>query len=179
MSFFYYILQNCYFTHTHVYRSTSTLDLTGNDSATASYDFENPINLAEDEGEDDCEVPSELARLLLQEERVIQPHEESVESVNLGTEIDKKEVRIGSNLELSVKQRLIQMLHDYVEIFAWSYEDMPGLDIDIVVPRLPTKEDSPPVKQKVHRMRPEMSEKIKAEVMKQFDAGFLVVTSYP
>ena len=28
-------------------------------------------------------------------------------------------------------------------------------------------------------MRPEMSEKIKAEVMKQFDAGFLAVTSYP
>ena len=28
-------------------------------------------------------------------------------------------------------------------------------------------------------MHPEMSEKIKAEVMKQFDAGFLVVTSYP
>ena len=37
-----------------------------------------------------------------------------------------------------MKQRLIQMLHDYVEIFAWSYEDMPGLDTDIVVHRLPT-----------------------------------------
>ena len=65
---FLYILQNsCIYTHTHSYRFQSTLDLTGNDSATASYDFENPINLAEDEGEDDCEVPGELARLLLQE----------------------------------------------------------------------------------------------------------------
>ena len=115
----YYILQNSYFTHTHIYRSTSTRDLTGNDSATASYDFENPINLAEDEGEGDCEVPSKLARLLLQEERVIQPHEEPVGTVNLGTEVDKKEVKIGANLESSVKQRLIQMLFDYVKIFAW------------------------------------------------------------
>ena len=56
---------------------------------------------------------------------------------------------------------------------------MPGLDMDIVVRRLPTKEDFPPVKQKVCRMRPEMSEKIKAEVMKKFNAGFLAVTSYP
>ncbi|XP_050916810.1 uncharacterized protein LOC127131983 [Lathyrus oleraceus] len=71
------------------------------------------------------------------------------------------------------------MLRDYVEIFAWSYEDMPGLDTDIVVHRLPVKEDCRPKKQKVHRMRPEMSEKIKAGVMKQFDAGFLAVTSYP
>ena len=35
------------------------------------------------------------------------------------------------------------------------------------------------VKQKVRRMRPDMSKKIKAEVMKQFNVGFLVVTSYP
>ena len=47
-----------------------------------------------------------------------------------------------------------------------------------MVHHLPTKEDCPPVKQKVRRMRPEMSERIKAEVMKQFDAGFLAVTSY-
>ena len=128
----------------------------GDYSAVSFNNSEDLVNLAEDEGEDDYEVPGELARLLLQEERSIQPHEEPVESVNLGTEEDKKEVKIGANLELSVKQRLIQMLHDYVEIFAWSYEDMPGLDTDIVVHRLPTKEDCPPVKQKVRRMRPEM-----------------------
>ena len=60
----------------------------------------------------------------------------------MGTETNKKEVKIGANLELSVKQRLIQMLRDYVEMFAWSYEDMPGLDTDIMVHRLPTKEDA-------------------------------------
>ena len=70
------------------------------------------------------------------------------------------------------------MLHDYVDVFSWSYEDMPVLDTDIVVHRLPTKEDCPPIKQKVCRMRLDMSEKIKPEVMKQFDAGFLAVTSY-
>ena len=172
-------MQNIYFTHTHIYRSTSTLDLTGNNSSTASYDFENPINLAEDEGEYDCEVPGEHARQLLQEERVIQPHEEPVETVNLGIETDKKEVKIGANMEASAKQWLVQMLRDYVEIFALSYEDMHGLDTDIVVHHLPTKEDCPPVKQKVRRMHLEMFEKIKAEVMKQFDVGFLAVTSYP
>ena len=46
----------------------------------------------------------------------------------------------------SVMNKLIQMLHEYVEIFSWSYEDMPGLDTDIVVHCLPTKEGCPPVK---------------------------------
>ena len=54
------------------------------------------------------------------------------------------------------------MLHDYMEVFAWSYEDISGLDTDIVVHRLPTKQDCTPVKQKVRHMRHDMSEKIKA-----------------
>ena len=78
--------------------------------------------------------------------KAIQSHKESVEVINLGTKTDKKEVKIGVNLERSVKSRLVHMLCDYVEVFAWSYEDMPGLDTDIVVHRLPTKEDYPPVK---------------------------------
>ena len=166
-------------THTHTCRSSSTMDLIANDSTIVDYDFKCPINQAEDEGEEDYEIPEELARLLLQEEKVIQPHEESIEVINLGTETDKREVKIGANLEDSVKNRLVQMLHDYVEVFAWSYEDMPGLETDIVVHRLPIKEDCPPVKQMVRRMKPNMSEKIKAGVMKQFDTWSLAVTSYP
>ena len=128
-------LRNYALTHTHVsnYRSISTLDPIDNGSAISSYDFESLINQAEGEGEEDYEVPGELARLLRHEERSIHPHEEPVETVNLGTEEDKKEVKIGANLKLSVKQRLIQMLNDYVEIFVWSYEDMLGLDTDIMV----------------------------------------------
>ena len=58
------------------------------------------------------------------------------------------------------------MLHEYVEIFSWSYEGMPGLDTDIVVHRLLMKEGYSLIKQNFCRMRPEISEKIKAEVMK-------------
>ena len=86
---------------------------------------------------------------------------------------------MGANLEPSVKERLVQLLNEYVEIFAWSYEDIPGLDTEIVVYRLPMKKGCSPIKQKVRRMDPEMSEKIKAGVMKQFNAGFLSMMSYP
>ena len=151
----------------------------GNNSAMTFSDSEDLVYHAEYEGDEDCEVPGELARLLQQEEWAILPHEEVLETIKLGTEEDIKEVRVGANLEPRVNEHLVQLLNEYVEIFAWSYEDMPGLDTDIVVHRLPTREDCPPVKQKVRRMRPDMSEKIKAEVMKQFNTGFLVVTSYP
>jgi len=56
---------------------------------------------------------------------------------------------------------------------------MPGLDTNIVQHKLPLKEECPPVKQKLRRMKPEMSLEIKEEVKKQFDAGFLAVAKYP
>ena len=40
------------------------MDPIDNDSAIANYDFENLIYQVEDEGEEDCEVPGELSRLL-------------------------------------------------------------------------------------------------------------------
>ena len=46
-----------------------------NNSAIFNYDFKNPIYQAEDEGEEDFEVPGELARLLEQDKRAIQLHE--------------------------------------------------------------------------------------------------------
>ena len=90
----------------------------GNDSAMAFCDYENLIYQAENEGEEDCEVPGELVMLLQQEERTIQPHEEPVDTINLATEEDKREVKVGANLEPSVKECLIQLLDKYVEIFA-------------------------------------------------------------
>jgi len=56
---------------------------------------------------------------------------------------------------------------------------MPGLNLDIVQHRLPLNLGCSLVKQKLRRMKPEMSLKIKEEVKKQFDAGFLAVARYP
>ena len=78
-----------------------------NGSAMAFRGSENLIYQAGDEGEEDCEVLGELSRLLLQGEKTIQPHEEPVDTINLGTEEDKREVKMGANLEPSVKERLI------------------------------------------------------------------------
>ena len=119
--------------------------------------------MPEKKGEEDG-VLLELARSLKQEEKVIQPHEERFKIVNLGTEEVKKEVKVGAVLEVNVKSRMVALLKEYVDIFAWSYQDMPGLDTDIVVHKLPLRADCPPVKQKLRRTPPEMAMKIKEEV---------------
>ena len=97
----------------------------------------------------------------------------------MGTEKEKKEVKIGTTLSSAIRKELIDLLQDYNDVFAWSYQDMPGLDTDIVVHRLPLREECMPVKQKLRRVKPEMLLKIKEEVKKQLDAGFLEVAKYP
>jgi len=56
---------------------------------------------------------------------------------------------------------------------------MPGLDSEIVQHRLPLKSECHPIKQRLRRMKPEVSLKIKEEVEKQFNARFLAVVQYP
>ena len=94
------------------------------------------------------------------------PHQEEIEVINLGTEEDKKEIKIGALLNARVKERIIELLREYPDIFAWSYKDMPGLDPEVVEHRLPLKHECPPVKQKLRRSHPDMALKIKEEVRK-------------
>ena len=88
-------------------------------------------------------------------------------------------MKIGTTLSPTIRERLIDLLREYSDVFAWSYQDMPGLDTDIVVHRLPLREECAPIKSKLRRVKPEMLLKIKEEVNKQLDAGFLEVSKYP
>jgi hypothetical protein len=82
--------------------------------------------------EEDEEIPDEIRWMLEQERKAIQPHQEEIEIVNLGTEEDMKEIKIGALLDATIKERVIELLREYADIFAWSYKDMPGLDTEVV-----------------------------------------------
>ena len=59
-------------------------------------------------------MPGELARLLQQEERAIQPHEESVEVVNLGTDKDRKEIKKFQQMQTETKS---EQMHIWSQIW--------------------------------------------------------------
>ena len=76
------------------------------------------------EEEEYDKIPEEGSRLLEREEIVIQLYKEPLETINLGSEEDPKEVKIGASLHPDVKSGLIELLKEYMDIFAWSYQDM-------------------------------------------------------
>uniref|UniRef100_A0A2N9FC34 Integrase catalytic domain-containing protein n=1 Tax=Fagus sylvatica TaxID=28930 RepID=A0A2N9FC34_FAGSY len=90
----------------------------------------------------------------------------------------REKSRLGTRCTTEQKEALIALLREFHEIFAWSYQDMPGLDTDIVVHKIPLKPECKPVKQALRRMKPEVILKIKEEVEKQLKAGFLSTVTY-
>ena len=64
-------------------------------------DFEKAIYVGEfsiDEGMEDDDLPSNLLRLVAQDEKQILPHQKVTKAVNLGTEEERREVKIRTTL---------------------------------------------------------------------------------
>ncbi|XP_039003424.1 uncharacterized protein LOC120130192 [Hibiscus syriacus] len=57
-------------------------------------------------------------------DKQIMPHEEPIEILNLGSEENKKEIKIGTTLSTKGQQSLIKLFQEYKDVFSWSYEDM-------------------------------------------------------
>ena len=54
-----------------------------------------------------------MLRFLTMEDKQILPHQEVIELVNLGTDDEKKEVKIGSSLDSSAKKEITTLLREY------------------------------------------------------------------
>ena len=95
----------------------------------------------------------------------VKPHREETEVMNLGVGEERKEVKVGTCMSANVRDELVALLWHYQDIFAWSYQDMPGLSSDIVQRRLPLNPECYPVMQKMIKMKPEMSLERKKKVI--------------
>ena len=80
---------------------------------------------------------------------------------------------VNANLSFEYKADLIKLLKEYVDCFAWSYSEMPGLSHDLVEHRLPIKAGFRPYKQPSRRFNPVMYDRIKEEINRLLDAGFI------
>ena len=99
--------------------------------------------------------------------------------IDFGTLDQPRDTRIGSSLSPNERNRLIDLLRSYLDVFAWSYEDMPSLDSSIVHHHLLILSHARTVKHKLRRLHPRWSLQVKEEIHKQLSVGFLSVVEYP
>ncbi|GKV34732.1 hypothetical protein SLEP1_g43078 [Rubroshorea leprosula] len=116
----------------------------------------------------------ELTQMLREEKPKLQPNQET-ETINLGTEDDRKEIKINAHLSTEERKELTELLSEFQDVFAWSCKDMPGLDPAIAVHAIPLYSEAKPIKQKLRRMKPEVLLKVKEKVQKLLDVNFIEV----
>ena len=66
------------------------------------------------------------------DDKKVTPVSDSTKLIDFGVPDQPREIRIGSSLSPYERSRLIDLLRSYLDVFAWSYEDMTGLDPTIV-----------------------------------------------
>ncbi|XP_070013157.1 uncharacterized protein [Nicotiana sylvestris] len=115
---------------------------------------------------DEEEAFREINRELEQFENNPKPNINDTELVNLGSSKEIRETKINIHTDGKTRDTLTQLLFEFKDVFAWSYDDMPGLSVDLVVHKLPTYLDYPPVQQKQRTFKTDISDQIKEEVTK-------------
>jgi hypothetical protein len=69
------------------------------------------------------------------------------------------------------------LFKEFRDIFAWSYEEMPGIDPDIVIHEIKTYPDTKPIRQRLRPVHPRNAAAIKLKVEKILKAGFIYPVS--
>jgi hypothetical protein len=82
--------------------------------------------------------------------------DDPLEEVDIGDGITPRLTFVKRNLGANYKNNLVELLREYVDCFAWSYQEMPGLSHDLVDHRLPIKAGFRPFKQDARRYNPLM-----------------------
>ena len=100
----------------------------------------------DDEGlEEVPSLPWDILEALNKKSEGFKPNIEETKVINLANKGEKeKPVKIGVNFPKDMKHELIALLKEFKEIFAWYYQDIPRLDIEIVIHRILVKSECPP-----------------------------------
>ena len=79
-------------------------------------------------------------------EKKIEPMEPTFETITLGNDENPRLIKISSTLNEKERKDLKNLLIEFQEVFAWSYEDMPGINLEIAQHHINTRAHMVPIK---------------------------------
>ena len=101
------------------------------------------------------EMEDQVQALNIEEHRTMTEPVEKLKEILLDSFDLGRTTKIGTLTNFAIGQELITFLRGNRDIFAWSYEDMLGIDPSVMVHRLNVLPSFPPVRQKKRVFAPE------------------------
>ncbi|XP_065619152.1 uncharacterized protein LOC136063143 [Quercus suber] len=125
------------------------------------------------------EMDDHLQTTSIEEHRSATEPVEKLEEIPLDDSMPNQTTRIGTLASPAIRQTLTTFLKENQDVFAWSHEDMPGIDPSVMVHRLNVSPSFPPIRQKKRVFAPERDQAIAEEVRKLREANFIREVYYP
>ena len=104
---------------------------------------------------------------------------EELESIQLDDPHPERVIQIELQLPGYLREKLISFLREYKDVFAWSNEDMSGIDHSVIAHKLNVDPVHKPVVQKRQKFNPKRYMAINEEVGKLLAARFIREVHYP
>ena len=94
------------------------------------------------------EMEDHQQTMCIEEQRTIAKLVEELEELTLDESRPEQTIRMGTLASQPMHQALTVFLKMNQDVFAWSHEDMPGIDPSVIVHRLNVNPTSSPIRQK-------------------------------
>jgi hypothetical protein len=110
--------------------------------------------------------------------KLVEPTEE-LEVIALDDDEPSKTTSIGTKMDRTIREAMISFLKSNLDVFAWTHDDMPGIDPSTICHKLNVDPSIRPIKQKRRVFAPDRNQAISDEVEKLLTAGFIREVFYP
>jgi hypothetical protein len=97
---------------------------------------------------------------------------------NIGTLEEPKFVKLSSSLTSEQRAEYTELLREFADVFAWTYEDLKTYDTSVIEHKIPLKEEAKPFRQKLRQINPMLLPIMEKEVKKLLDARIIVPLRY-
>jgi ribonuclease HI len=89
---------------------------------------------------------------------------------NIGTPEEPKFVKLSSSLTTEQRAEYTNLLKEFADVFAWTYEDLKTYDTSVIEHKIPLKEGAKSFRQKLRQINPMLLPVMKKEVKKLLEA---------
>ena len=93
--------------------------------------------------------------------------------MNFGTEAEPKSTNIGDYWDDATVDKVIELLHEYQDLFPTKFSYLKGMIGDLGVMNITLKSNAKPVKQRPYRLNPKYKEKVRLELDKMLAVGII------
>jgi len=97
---------------------------------------------------------------------------------NIGTPKEPKFVKFSRSLTKEQRAKYTELLRDFSDVFAWTYEDLKTYDTSVIEHKIPLKEEAKQFKQKLRQINPMLLPIMEKEVKKFLGAQIIVPLRY-